>query len=187
MMRTACAASFALLLAACGAAGPHNLVPDQQDKRLMLKGNDPVGYFKDGKNQPGNPAIKAVHDGVVYRFVSAENKAAFLEEPSRYVPQFGGYCANGIAYGIPWGGDPDTFRIIDGKLYIFGGRDSMNYFLMDEKRNLALADKYWKEEVQGRYAILQRLYRLVVRVPHYKTGKELAEEYESRRGRARQS
>jgi YHS domain-containing protein len=177
-------AGVALIVSACGGAGPHNLAADGQDGRLMLKGHDPVSYFKVGKHLAGNPAIKAEHEGVIYRFVSEDNKAAFVKEPQRYIPQFGGYCTNGIAYGIPWGGDPDTFKIIDGKLYIFGGKDSMNYFLMEEKRNLELAHRHWKEEIAGRNALVQRSYRLVIRVPHYKTGKELAEEYERWRGKA---
>lgn len=174
------AVAVALLLSGCGDGGPFNLAPDEHDNRLMLKGHDPVGYFTDGKHEPGNPKIKAEYEGVVYRFVSEENKAVFLKAPARYVPQFGGYCSNGIAYGIPWGGEAETWKIIDGKLYIFGGKDSMNYFLMDEKANLERAHRYWREEVAGSSAIVQRAKRLVFRVPHYKTGKELAEEWQRR-------
>lgn len=170
----------ALLLAGCGDGGPFNLAPDEHDNRLMLKGYDPVGYFTDGRHEPGNPKIKAEHEGVVYRFVSEENRALFLRAPARYVPQFGGYCSNGIAYGIPWGGEPETWKVIDGRLYIFGGKESMNYFLMDEKANLERAHRYWREEVAGSNAIVQRARRLVFRVQHYKTGKELAEEWQRR-------
>lgn len=169
--------------AAGGSGGPYNLTSDGADARLMLKGHDPVAYFTVGKHTPGNPAIKADHDGVTYRFASEENKAAFLKEPIRYAPQFGGFCSNGIVYAIPWGGDPDTWSIIDGKLYIFGGAGSRKYFLMDEKRNLELAQRYWDEEVKGSNAFWQRYKRLVFRVPHYKSGKELEEEWQRRQAK----
>ena len=112
--------------------------------------------------------------------MSEANKAMFQKEPAKYIPQFGGYCANGIVYGIPWGGDADTWKMIDGKVYIFGGEGSRKYFLMDEKQNLALADRYWAEEIRGGNAFVQRYKRLVMRVSHYKTGKELEAEWQKR-------
>jgi YHS domain-containing protein len=146
----------------------------------MLRGHDPVAYFTQGRHVPGKAEFRSEHDGVVYRFASAQHKAAFDREPQKYAPQYGGYCSNGIAYGIPWGGDPDTWKIIDGKLYIFGGEASKRYFLMDEARNATLARKYWNDEIDGSIGLLQRVRRLIFRVPHYKTGKELEDEYQRR-------
>ena len=77
---------------------------------------------------------------------------------------------------IPWGGDADTWQIIDGKLYIFGGQGSKDAFELDVAGNLALADKYWDDEVDGSNSFFQRTKRLVFRVPHYKSGEELAEQ-----------
>ena len=105
----------------------------------------------------------------------AAHKAQFDADPAKYLPQYGGYCTNGIVYGIPWGGDADTWKLIDGKLYIFGGQASKDAFELDEKANLALAEKYWNEEVKGRNSFIQRAQRLVFKVPHYKSGEELAQ------------
>jgi YHS domain-containing protein len=155
---------------------PVNAVSEGEDKHLMLFGHDVVSYFTDHHHQLGSPQIKSVYKGVTFRFASAEHKQMFDAAPEKYIPQFGGYCANGIVYGIPWGGDADNWEIIDGKLYMFGGQGSHDAFNLDPKRNLALAEKYWKEEVDGSNAFIQRTTRLIFRVPHYKTGKELAEE-----------
>ena len=155
---------------------PVNAVEDGADKRVMLFGYDVVNYFTDGKERKGSPDIKSDHKGVTFRFASAEHKRLFDAAPEKYIPQFGGYCTNGIAYGIPWGGDADNWEMIDGKLYMFGGQGSHDAFNLDPKRNMALANKYWTEEVNGSNALTQRTMRLVFRVPHYKTGKELAEE-----------
>ena len=155
---------------------PVNAVSEGEDKHLILKGYDVVSYFTDRKHQPGSPQIKSVYKGVTFRFATAEHKKLFDASPEKYIPQFGGYCTNGIVYGIPWGGDADMWEMIDGKLYIFGGRGSHDAFMLDVPRNMQLANKYWSEEVNGSNAFIQRTKRLVMRVPHYKSGEELAAE-----------
>ena len=181
------AAALAALLAGCApfvtqspghGLSPVNAVSEGGDEHLLLFGYDVVAYFTDGKPVKGDPAIKTVYKDVTFRFANAEHKAMFDKSPDRYIPQFGGYCTNGIAYAIPWGGDADRFRIIDGKLYMFGGQGSLDAFMLDPKRNMELANKYWSEEVNGSNAFVQRTKRLIFRVPHYKSGKELAEEVE---------
>lgn len=153
---------------------PVNATSEGDDRHLMLFGHDVVSYFTEGRHRPGVAAHKSVHKGVTFRFASAGHKALFDAAPEKYIPQFGGYCANGIVYGIPWGGDADAWRIIDGKLYIFGGAGSRDAFLLDVPANVALAERYWREEVAGSNALVQRVHRLVFRVPHYKSGEDLA-------------
>ena len=180
---TAALAATAFALAGCApmvtqspgqGLSPVNAISQGEDKHLMLAGHDVVSYFTQNRPAAGVPAIKSVHKGVTFRFASPEHKALFDAAPEKYLPQFGGYCANGIVYGIPWGGDANTWTMIDGKLYIFGGAGSRDAFLLDPKANVALAQKYWKEEVDGSNAFVQRSKRMVFRVPHYKSGEELA-------------
>ena len=184
---TAATATFAAaLLQGCaplmtqspqGSIRPLNAVADGEDKHLMLFGHDMVSYFTEGKHRLGSPAIKTVIDGVTFRFATPGHKALFDKEPAKYMPQFNGYCANGIVYGIPWGGDADSWRIIDGKLYMFGGQGSRDGFFVDVPRNMAFANKYWNEEVKGSNAFVQRVKRFIInRVPHYQTGAQLADE-----------
>lgn len=155
---------------------PVNAVSEGEDKHLMLFGHDVVSYFTEKTHRPGNPQLKSVYKGVTFRFSKPEHKALFDAAPEKYIPQFGGYCTNGIVYGIPWGGDADEWEVIDGKLYIFGGKGSHDAFRLDVPRNMALANKYWNEEVNGSNAFWQRSRRMVLRVPHYKSGGELAAE-----------
>ena len=155
---------------------PVNAVKEGEDAHLMLFGYDVVNYFTDGRERRGDPAIKSVYKDVTFRFATPEHKKMFDATPEKYIPQFGGYCTNGIVYGIPWGGDADTFEMIDGKLYIFGGQGSKDAFMLDVPRNMKLAHQYWDGEVTGSNALVQRVKRLVFRVPHYKSGKELADE-----------
>lgn len=186
MMRSATATllvSLALTISGCGALTaqnpsgnykPVNAVADNPEARLLLKGADVTAYFTQGKYVQGNAQYRSSYEGVDFRFASVESKALFDKEPTKYLPEFGGYCANGLVYGIPWGGDANTWKMIDGKLYIFGGQGSKDAFEVDEKQNLALAHKYWSEEAKGSNSFLQRSKRLVFRVPHYKSGEELA-------------
>jgi YHS domain-containing protein len=143
---------------------------------VILKGADVVAYFTQSKYAQGSTQFKIDYEGVTFRFASAENKALFDKEPKKYLPEYGGYCANGIVYGIPWGGDADTWKMINGRLFIFGGQGSKDGFLLDEARHVELADKYWKEEVAGTNSLWQRTKRLVFRVAHYKSGEEIAKE-----------
>lgn len=178
------AAAALVLLAGCssmtaqnpsGALRPVNAVPEGE-QRLMLEGADVVAYFTQGRSVQGVPQFASVHEGVTFRFASAEHKALFDAAPQKYLPQFGGYCTNGIVYAIPWGGDADSWRLIDGKLYIFGGAASRDAFELDVPGNLKLAQQYWAGEVAGSNSFVQRSKRLVWRVPHYKSGGELARE-----------
>lgn len=158
-----------------GALSPVNAVALDGNERVILKGADVVAYFALNKDVQGNPSIKSTYENVTFYFSSAEHKALFDAAPTKYLPQYGGYCANGIVYAIPWGGDSDTWKMIDGKLYIFGGAGSRDAFLLDVPKNRALADKYWREEVAGSNAFVQRAKRTTVaRVAHYKSGAELA-------------
>jgi YHS domain-containing protein len=177
------ALSCVVLLSGCAAITAQNpggkLTPVnahalEGQSRVMLKGQDVVAYFTQGKHAMGSAQFASVYEGITFQFASAEHKALFDKEPSKYQPQYGGYCANGIVYGIPWGGDADSWRMIDGKLYIFGGQGSRDGFLLDVPGNIKLADKYWAEEVNGANSFWQRGKRLVLRVPHYKSGSELA-------------
>jgi len=163
-------------------AGPFRLMSEGADTKLMLEGYDAVAYFTQNDAVKGNPAIKAEHLGVTYRFASEANKAEFLKSPEQYMPQFGGFCSNGINYAVPWGsgGGPNTWRIYRGKLYVFGGQASRDQFEMDTELNLERAHKYWNEEVAGSNAVFTRFKRLIFRVPHYKTDKALQQEYEAK-------
>ena len=159
-----------------GALKPSNVTTDEQGVALMLKGADVVSYFTDAKYMQGAAQFQSTYENVIFRFSSAANKALFDKEPTKYLPQYNGFCANGVVYGIPWGGDADTFKMVNGKLYIFGGAGSRDGWNLDEPKNITLADKYWNEEIKDSNSFIQRSKRMVIRVSHYKSGGEIAAE-----------
>ncbi len=166
-----------------GKLSPVNAHVVDSDSTVMLKGHDVVSYFTQNTHALGSPQWSSQYEGITFRFANARHKAMFDKEPTKYLPQYGGYCTNGIVYGIPWGGDADSWMMLDGKLYIFGGIGSREGFLLDVPGNTALADKYWKEEVAGSNSFWQRVKRLTLRVPHYKSGETLAKEVAARKAK----
>lgn len=162
---------------------PVNAVAGPAGETLMLKGHDVVAYHTLGKHAMGVATHASVYEGVTFWFANAQHKGLFDQEPAKYIPAYGGYCANGIVYGIPWGGDGDAWMMLHGKVYIFGGAGSRDGFLLDVPTNLGLAEKYWNEEVKGSNSFIQRAKRMVMRVPHYKSGGELAAEVAARKAK----
>lgn len=173
------AVALCAALAGCGTI--KNTISDGDDKALMLRGNDPVAYFTEGRAVKGNPAIKADYDGVTYRFASEANKAAFLAEPKRYEPQYAGYCASGAPYALKAVIGADTFAIVDGKLYLYGGPRSRQGWMLDYQENIKAGDRYWESEVRDAYSRVQNFKRYTFKVPGYKTDAELDAIYEERK------
>ena len=90
------------------------------EKGIAIDGYDAVAYFNSNKAIKGDKNLAVYHQGATYRFSSVENKEAFKKNPSGYEPQYGGWCAyamgkNGEKVSV----DPETFKIINGKLYLF--------------------------------------------------------------------
>lgn len=89
------------------------------EAQLAIKGYDPVAYFTMSRPVKGKPEISSVIDGVRYRFVSAKHLKMFREDPDRYVPQFRGLCAMGLAAkGYKVVADPENWVIYNDRLYL---------------------------------------------------------------------
>ncbi len=85
---------------------------------IAIHGHDPVAYFVEGRPVVGKPEYKATVGAATYWFASEGNLQTFKADPSKYEPQYGGYCAYGVAQGHKPDIDPTAFRIVDGKLYL---------------------------------------------------------------------
>jgi YHS domain-containing protein len=92
---------------------------------LALQGTDVVSYFKDGGPVKGQAALRHDFDGARYLFSSAQNKTAFVADPDRYLPQFDGLCTTGLSKGFTGQSDPNVWKIVNGKLYLFSTAERM--------------------------------------------------------------
>ena len=90
---------------------------------LGLKGYDPVAYFTENRPVMGNPQFVSTYNGVRYQFASAADKSAFDANPSKYEPQFGGFCAYAASEGHTAKIEPDAFEVLNGRLLLQYDRD----------------------------------------------------------------
>ncbi|HET9826184.1 MAG TPA: YHS domain-containing (seleno)protein [Chitinophagaceae bacterium] len=119
---------------------------------IAISGYDPVAYFKQGKAIKGKKEFAVFFQGVTYYFASIENKDEFKKEPSVYEPQYGGWCAYAMGKdGSKVEVDPGTFKIINGKLYLYYNRffnNTLKSWNKDEQTLKAKADVNWKKFYQ---------------------------------------
>jgi YHS domain-containing protein len=110
---------------------------------LVIRGYDPVAYFSEGRPVPGRPDISVEYGGAKYLFSSTANRDAFNADPQKYVPQYGGYCAFGVAMAKKFDIDPASWRIVDGKLYFNLNPSILEKWSADAKGYINKSEKHW--------------------------------------------
>jgi YHS domain-containing protein len=119
------------------------------DNKVALQGYDPVSYFKQNKAVMGKSDFTASYMGVTYKFSSAANKDVFIKNPVGYEPQFGGWCAFAMGEsGEKVNVNPETFKIINGKLYLFYNaffNNTLKSWNKDEANLKVRADSNWRK------------------------------------------
>ncbi|MCF8468305.1 MAG: YHS domain-containing protein [Sneathiella sp.] len=119
------------------------LVDGEVAPGLAVHGFDVVAYFTDGKPVKGDAEMAIVHGDATYRFASQANLDAFKADPEKYSPAYGGYCAYGVAVGAKFDGDPNYWRIVDGKLYLNLDQNIANAFGEDVAGAIEKAEANW--------------------------------------------
>jgi YHS domain-containing protein len=120
--------------------------------KIAIQGYDPVAYFKQNKAIKGKKEYASSYQGVVYYFSSEANKDAFSKNPSSYEPQYGGWCAFAMGdYNEKVAVNPETFKIVNGKLYLFYNK-LLNNTLKNWNKNEDMlrrqADENWKKIIK---------------------------------------
>jgi YHS domain-containing protein len=111
---------------------------------LGAKGYDVVSYFTENKPVQGSDRYTAEFGGVKWQFSSADNLATFKKDPSKYAPQFGGYCAWGASIGKLFDVDPvNGWKVVDGKLYLNFNGDINNTFSKAPQSFIDKANQNW--------------------------------------------
>jgi YHS domain-containing protein len=146
--KTLMAAIAAVTIATSAFAGEQYVDPTG----FAVSGYDVVSYFDLEQSPVGAPQPAAVpgskayisdYNGATFAFSSAENKARFDADPAAFVPQYDGHCAYGVSKGGKVPGNPNLWRIVDGKLYLNITPNVVGFWEEDIPGNLSLAENNW--------------------------------------------
>lgn len=117
---------------------------DKNMDGVAIKGYDPVAYFTDSKPMMGDKMYSYKWNDATWQFASEKHLNIFKENPDKYAPCYGGYCAYGVSKNALFSTDPKVWKIVDGKLYLNKNEDVGKLFNKDVKSAVMEADKNWK-------------------------------------------
>jgi YHS domain-containing protein len=110
---------------------------------VILKGYDPVAYFTQNKAVKGSSKYQSTYQGATYYFSSAADLVTFKRNPSKYVPRYGGLCANAVKNNTLIDADPTVFFILKGKLYVCESPAAEKEFRAHEDEDIITANRNW--------------------------------------------
>ncbi len=134
------------------AAAPALAGEQYVDQGHAVSGHDVVAYHDLDQSDLGTPQPQAVkgspefqveYNGAKWFFASAANRDAFLADPEKYAPAYDGHCAFGVARGGKVPGNPNLWRIVDGKLYLNITRPVVGFWEQDINGNISTAETNW--------------------------------------------
>lgn len=134
----------AVVVAACGKMTGVEKVNKTGDG-TALGGFDAVAYFTVSSAVEGNPKYQFVWNGAKWLFSSPENLEKFKHAPETYAPQFGGYCSYAVSQGYTADGDPEAWKIVDGKLFLNYNQEAKQKWEKDQEHLIKEGDKNWVE------------------------------------------
>jgi len=112
---------------------------------VAISGYDTVAYFTEHKALKGSSQYETSWKGVRWLFSSKEHQDLFVASPETYAPQFGGFCANGLSDGHKVTANPENWRVIDGRLYLFFSKWGRLQWAINVPEQIQLATNYWNE------------------------------------------
>lgn len=111
-------------------------------------GYDTVSYFETGQPTKGSTSYTTEYQGATWRFANAENLARFKENPERFAPAYGGYCAWAVSQGYLAKGEPEHWAIRDGRLYLNYNQAIQDRWQHDPDGFIQQADMNWPKVLE---------------------------------------
>ena len=128
------------------------LVEYNLENKIAIQGYDPVAYFTQKKAVKGKSELATTYEGVIYKFANQTDKDLFAKNPMQYEPQYGGWCSYAMgAKGEKVEIDPESFKIVEGKLNLFFYafyNNTLKLWNKDEANLKAKADVNWKKIIK---------------------------------------
>lgn len=119
-----------------------------EETNVAVKGYDVVAYFTMGKPVEGSPEYSTQWRGAEWHFANETHLNRFRENPERYAPAYGGYCAFGVVSGSKLASSPEYWMIHDGRLYLNLNEDVYNSWVADIEDNIRTANTNWPDQVE---------------------------------------
>jgi hypothetical protein len=111
--------------------------------KIAIQGYDTVAYFTEGRPVKGGEDYETEWLGARWRFASAQHRDMFTADPERYAPRYGGYCAASMAYGNRKAPSPESWKIVDGRLYLLTNQGSLDRWQQNASDNIRKGDEHW--------------------------------------------
>lgn len=118
---------------------------DYRHSLPAVQGYDVVTYQTEKRPLRGNGHYVSEYDGASYVFVNETNKKVFDKNPGKYVPAYNGYCAYGVSVGKKFTGDPEVWKVVDGRLYLNLDTNIQNEWNKDISGHITSANNQWKK------------------------------------------
>lgn len=138
---------FCLIAASAGACSLSKGVDhvNTNDEGLAVRGYDAVSFFADQAAVHGDPVFEYSWNGAKWLFANADNLDKFKADPAAFAPQFGGYCSYAVSHGYTADGDPQTWKIVDGKLYLNYNQEAKQAWEKNQENFIKEGEKNWKD------------------------------------------
>lgn len=134
----------AVFFAACSSAESFKKI-NTTAENIAIKGFDTVAFFTAEKAIEGNPEYSFIWNGAKWYFSSAENMEKFKAAPDAYAPQFGGYCSWAVSHGYTADGDPNAWKVVDGRLYLNYNQKVKEKWELEQQKLIEDGTKNWEE------------------------------------------
>ena len=112
---------------------------------VAIRGYDPIAYFNEMKPVKGLAEFHSEYQGSTFYFSTATNRDRFTMQPDKFAPQYGGYCAFGMAKGYKAAVDPAAFTVVDDKLYLNYSETVRSKWTLDIPGYIRMAQANWPE------------------------------------------
>lgn len=135
--------AFASTLALSAWSNAADVGVNVSDNDLAIQGYDTVAYFTDGKPTKGSSKYTSTYQGAIYHFSTESNRDNFKADPTKFAPQYGGFCAMGVALSKKLDTDPNAWRIVNNKLYLNLNKAVQKKWVTDIPGYIESSERNW--------------------------------------------
>ena len=109
-----------------------------------VNGYDVVAYFRQNEAVKGSDSLSYNWQNAKWKFSSQSNLDSFRNNPTRFAPRYGGYCAYGVSGNYKAPTSPDAWTIVNNALYLNYNKTVQVSWKKEMDQRIRDADKNWQ-------------------------------------------